>query len=51
MTTKDERNELMKIFKSLDKNGDGRLTKEELQDGYNKSLAISDNEIDELMKS
>jgi hypothetical protein len=50
MTTKDERNELMKIFKSLDKNGDGRLTKEELQDGYNKSLAISDNEIDELMK-
>jgi calcium-dependent protein kinase len=50
MTTKEERNELMKIFKALDKNGDGKLTKDELQEGYNKSLAITDNEIDELMK-
>ena len=50
MTTKEEKNDLMKIFKALDKNGDGRLTREELQDGYNKSLAITDNEINELMK-
>mgnify|MGYP000691598503 CR=1 FL=1 len=50
MTTKEERNELMKIFKALDKNCDGKLTKDELQEGYNKSLAITDNEIDELMK-
>ena len=40
----------MKIFKALDKNCDGKLTKDELQEGYNKSLAITDNEIDELMK-
>ncbi len=50
MTTKEEKNDLMKIFKALDKNGDGRLTKEELMDGYNKSSAITDDEIDGLMK-
>lgn len=40
----------MKVFKILDANGDGKLTKEELQQGYNKSIPISDVEIDELMK-
>ena len=50
MTTKEEKNDLMKIFKQLDKNGDGKLTRDELLDGYNKSTAITDNEIDELMK-
>lgn len=50
MTTKDERSELMRIFKALDKNGDGKLTREELVDGYSRSVGITDNEIDELMK-
>lgn len=50
MTTKEERNDLMRVFKILDKNGDGRLTKDELLDGYSKSVPISDVEIDELMK-
>lgn len=34
----------------LDKNSDGKLTKEELAEGYNKSVGLSDVEIDELMK-
>jgi Ca2+-binding EF-hand superfamily protein len=40
----------MKVFKALDANGDGKITKEELQAGYSKSLGISDEEINELMK-
>jgi Ca2+-binding EF-hand superfamily protein len=50
MTTKEERNDLMRVFKLLDKNGDGKLTREELMDGYNKSVPIGDLEINELMK-
>jgi len=33
LTTKDEREELLKTFKALDVNGDGVLSKEELIDG------------------
>jgi Ca2+-binding EF-hand superfamily protein len=40
----------MKVFKALDANGDGKITKEELQAGYSKSLGITDEEINELMK-
>ena len=50
MTTKEEKNDLMKTFKMLDKNGDGKLTRDELMEGYNKTIAISDHEIDELMR-
>jgi calcium-dependent protein kinase len=50
MTTKEERNDLMRVFKILDKNSDGRLTKEELLEGYNKSIPMNDLEIDDLMK-
>jgi len=50
MTTKEEKNDLMKIFKALDTNGDGKITREELIEGYNKSLAITDDEIDSLMR-
>jgi calcium-dependent protein kinase len=50
MTTKEERNDLMKVFKLLDKNSDGKLTKEELAEGYTKSVGLTDVEIDELMK-
>lgn len=50
MTTKEEKNDLMKVFKILDKNGDGKLTREELEEGYKKSVPIDAIEINELMK-
>lgn len=40
----DEINKLLKIFKMIDSNGDGQITKEELKDGLEKEL---DKEIDE----
>jgi len=34
LLTKSEKENLDKIFKALDKNGDGKLSKEEIFDGY-----------------
>jgi Ca2+-binding EF-hand superfamily protein len=34
MTTKDEKKELLSTFKQLDLNGDGKLSKMELLQGY-----------------
>ena len=50
MATKREKSQLLKIFQSLDKNGDGQITKEELKSGFDKSLGVSDAEISDLMK-
>ncbi len=36
MTTNEHTKELRQIFKKMDKNGEGRLTKQELTDGYRK---------------
>jgi len=34
MSSKKEQEELYKTFKSMDKNGDGTITKEEFLEGY-----------------
>ena len=52
LTTKDERNELMKTFQSLDKNGDGVLSKAELMEGYKKTMneAEAEDEVNKIMQ-
>ena len=36
LLTKSEKENLAKIFKAIDKNGDGKLSKEEIMEGYGK---------------
>lgn len=43
MASKEEKKELLKTFKALDKNGDGQLSKQELLDGYQLVLGSSIN--------
>ncbi len=38
LMTKEEKNEMIEMFQSLDKNGDGVLTKEEIFEGYKETL-------------
>ena len=40
MSSKEEKQELMKTFQLLDTNGDGKLSREELVAGYAKILPI-----------
>ena len=49
MATKEEKAELMKVFKALDTNGDGQLTLDELKNGYDGTIGITDDEINALM--
>ena len=51
MTTKEKEN-LSKVFKAFDKNGDGKLSKEEIMDGYENHFGKSMNleEVDALFK-
>lgn len=47
---KQEREELARVFKKLDKNSDGQLSKEEVKEGYlvHYGRLISDEEIDKM---
>lgn len=53
LLTKSEKEHLSKIFKALDKNGDGRLSLEEILDGYEKYFgkAMGKEEIEKMFKS
>lgn len=52
LTTKEEKEELLKTFRKLDANGDGVLSKEELIAGYSETLGQveAEEEVKKLME-
>lgn len=50
LSTKEETEEMERIFAQMDKNNDGMLSKEEIKDGYEEhfGMAIDDDEIDKM---
>jgi len=50
MATTEEKNKLMKAFHELDINKDGRLSREELRQGYSKVMDFSTQDIEELIE-
>lgn len=52
LVSKQEQEELMKVFQALDNNGDGKLTKEELIQGYSQTmdLATAQEEMKKIME-
>lgn len=51
LSTREEKNELMKTFKALDLNGDGQLSRDELIQGYEKIMGAreAEREVDNIM--
>jgi calcium-dependent protein kinase len=51
LATKDEIAELQKAFKSLDKNSDGKLSRDELIAGYRQIMGdMAEEEVDRILK-
>lgn len=50
LITKEEREEMARVFKNIDLNGDGKLSKDEIKDGYqiHYGRLISDKEVDQM---
>ncbi len=42
LASKEEKNELLKTFQALDKNGDGVLSRQELLEGYKKTMGVNE---------
>lgn len=52
LATRDEVAELQRAFKALDKNSDGKLSREELIEGYRQILGdMAEDEVDRILKS
>ena len=53
LISKDEKEGLAKVFKTLDRNGDGRLSKDEVQEGYmaHYGKLISDDEVNKMFEA
>jgi len=53
MLSKQKKEELAKVFKAFDKNGDGRLSMDEVKQGYldHYGKVMSDDEVEKMFKS
>lgn len=53
LSTREEKNQLLSTFQLLDANGDGKLSREELVDGYRKIMGLADAEaeVDAIMRA
>jgi len=53
MLSKTKKEELAKVFKAFDKNGDGRLSMDEVKQGYldHYGKVVSDDEVEKMFKS
>jgi len=50
MANKEEINELHKVFRALDKNNDGKLSKDELVDGYRRLFGdMAEEEVSKIL--
>lgn len=52
LASREEMSELQKAFKALDKNSDGKLSREELIEGYRKTFGdLAEEEVDKILKA